>query len=242
MKVFISYSKKDSEFVEILKNKLLSSNIITLTVPEHQVGSAIFSSIEKMIKQADMYIVVVSKSFLESSWSDIELFIITDQALGRRGNKKIFPIIIEKGIKVPTLLSEITYADYSDPKTWEIDIEKFVNDVEMQSEIESVSSIKSLDHILKEREKLLKIQELEYNLNRDSQESLRKVYKWFFLIVSIMSLCITIAVLNKNTNFKKLLEEENIIQNSIFYLLGVLTALVPSLLVYFKYKRKSNAR
>lgn len=242
MKIFISHSFKDSSIASLLKEKLLQRGLSVVQI-EHtpKVGDNIAFQIEDAVNNADAFIILLSKNFIESKWSDLELMMIYDQTLGRKKGKRILPILLEKGTKIPPVLRNIVYADFTDRKETNLEylIDKVSNQLLSQNSIET-REYKKIRNLLKDQEEFLKLQEVEYQLQRNKQKRIRNVFQWSFLLIAIISLVTTVLLFSKRLDIKKSLEFSISVQNVIFYLFGFLTAIIPSLYITIKNKRNGK--
>lgn len=208
-----------------------------------KIGDNIAASIDKAVREADAYIIVLSKSYLESKWSDLELLMIYDQSFGRRKGKRIFPILIEKNSKIPSLISDLAYADLTEKQSRESRTEQFVINLKTQISSTETTDYKTLRHLLRDKEELLKIQEMEYQLQKNKQLKIRKVFQWSFLLVILISAMTSLVLLTKGFDFKDVLDDYSVeFQSIIFYFLGFLTAIIPSLYLSIKLKNKKNGQ
>jgi len=112
MKVFISHSHKDKEFVTPLRYSLNQLGIETWVDDFNlQSGDNIIAKIEKGLSEATHLIVVLSSSYVESKWTRTELnSFLSDK--GFRLERRIIPILIEQ-CEIPILLSDIMYYDFT---------------------------------------------------------------------------------------------------------------------------------
>lgn len=114
-KVFISYSYQDKPFVDWLVTHLKDNDVdIWYDKSEINIGDSIIEKIEKGIKVASIYIIVLSEAAIKSKWVNYEL----NNALLYKAQKeglKILPILIES-IEIPVTLRTIKYADFTKNK------------------------------------------------------------------------------------------------------------------------------
>jgi hypothetical protein len=241
VKIFISYSYKDSEIADLIKNQLLRQNIEVIHIdPDPKIGDNIAFNIEKAIRESDAYLILLSRNYSESKWSDLELIMIYDQSFGQKKGKRIFPLLLEKSASIPSLLKDLVYADFTEKSNRKI--EDFVLDLRNQLYSEETTDYKKLRHLLKEREELLKIQEIEYLLQKDKQQRISKLFRWSFLMISVTAAATTILLFAKDLDITDKLDISINLQNVIFYLFGFLTAIIPSLYLSFKLKNKRNGK
>jgi hypothetical protein len=244
LRIFISYSYKDSEFAALLKKVLLKNSIEVIQIDqEPKIGDNIAANIDNAIRESDAYIIILSKSYIDSKWSDLELMMIYDQSFGRKNGKRIFPILLEKTSKIPSLIRDLAYADLTDRHNRIEDIENFVIKLINQLNSEETTDYRTLRNLLREKQELLKIQELDYQLQKNKQLRIRKVFQWSFLMVLVMSILTSLLFLTKGFDVKNTLDDYKVeFQSVIFYFLGFLTAIIPSLYIAIKYKNKQNGR
>lgn len=109
--VFISYSSKDSEFVERLANDLSKSvKRVWWDRWEIKVGDSITSKINEGIDRNDYLILVLSPNSVESSWVQKELNAGLMRELQTR-NVVVLPILIGD-CDIPPLIADKRYADF----------------------------------------------------------------------------------------------------------------------------------
>ena len=111
MSVFISYSTKDSEFIDKLSAELIKKRIqIWLDKWEMQPGDSLIDKIQNALTESSFLLVVLSKHSVESEWCKKEL----NSALMREIKEKkvvVIPILLED-CEVPIFLQEKVYADF----------------------------------------------------------------------------------------------------------------------------------
>ena len=110
-RAFVSYSHKDSKFVDKLIIDLVKADIeIWIDRWEIKVGDSIIEKIETGIKDNDYLIVVLSPNSVSSDWVKRELNSALVKKLNER-NIKILPVLIEECV-VPLLINDIQRADF----------------------------------------------------------------------------------------------------------------------------------
>tara|TARA_R110002050_G_scaffold299825_1_gene466529 strand:- start:1048 stop:1788 length:741 start_codon:yes stop_codon:yes gene_type:complete len=246
MKAFISHSHEDAKLADSIKQKLLKRGIQVIEINDNiSIGDNLVTFIESSIKQADIYIILLTKSYEDSKWADLEQILIFDEKFRSKQGKGIFPILIDKNVKIPSLLRNIAYADLTNKDNREIKLDDVILRISNAESTEKQLSEKNINYqqmknILREQEELLKIKELNYKLYQNKQDKLRNSFKYSFLLVSIISVLISliffITKFDKSTFDSEFLN----IQSLIFYLLGFLTAIIPS--IYLIIKRKRNGQ
>lgn len=111
MAIFVSYSHKDKEFVDQLCSNLISEKIhLWMDRWELKPGDSLIDSVQIALKHAGAILVVLSKSYIESTWCKKEMNAGLIRELEEKGNV-IIPIVIEK-CDIPIFLREKMYADF----------------------------------------------------------------------------------------------------------------------------------
>lgn len=113
MKVFISYSIEDRDFVGKLKAKLNNNNIIVIDSFDSKTfspGITWVENISKTINSADYALVIIS-----SHSSDEDLFFL-GLAEGLKSKNFVIPLKIDKNSKIPLDLMGRRYLDFSEGK------------------------------------------------------------------------------------------------------------------------------
>ena len=95
MKVFISYSRKDAEFVERLKTSLEAGKVgVTIDTDSLAFGDDLQEFVERSVRETDLTIAVISRNSLQSVWVIAEA-LETLMYEKVRGCKKYLPIYID---------------------------------------------------------------------------------------------------------------------------------------------------
>lgn len=114
--VFLSYSGADKEKAKQIADTLLENGIdVWFDGYNVQVGDALVSTIKKGINEADYFLILLSKSSLNSQWVNQEL----ELAFIKQSDTKshtIIPVLLEKISvnKMPVYLRDILYLDLSE--------------------------------------------------------------------------------------------------------------------------------
>jgi hypothetical protein len=197
MKIFISYSYKDSEIANLIKEKLLIANHSVIQIDtESRIGDNIAINIDNAIHNSDAYIIILSKSYGNSKWAGLELMMVYDQTFGNKTNKRILPVLLDKSVKIPTLLKNVTYADLTNKSELTKNIDRLINSLTNAADSIDNYEYKKIRHLLKEQENLLKVEKNEYLLQSKRQQRLKKSFRLSFLIISIISGLISIVFLS----------------------------------------------
>jgi len=105
-KVFISYSTKDLEIVNKVRDILLDSQI-EVYIAEYSAnpGDVLSSKIHQAIETCDIFILLWSRNSKNSEWVPQEIGIA--KGLG----KIILPVVLNHNLKLPGFISDLKYLD-----------------------------------------------------------------------------------------------------------------------------------
>jgi tetratricopeptide (TPR) repeat protein len=133
--VFLSYSRKDKEFVEKLVGKLRENGVeVWLDEDKLGLGEWFIQKIADEIEKADFFAVVWSQNAFESKFVKKEIGL----ALTKEFNKDIvfiLPILFEN-IELPTVLQGKNYVSFTSPENFEKSFQKLLNALEKKDEEE----------------------------------------------------------------------------------------------------------
>ena len=111
-KVFISYSTKDIEKLNHVRNTLQES-AIEVFAAEYNLdpGESLSETIIAAIRNCDIFILLWSTNSKESEWVPQEI------GIAKSSNRKILPIVLEPDIALPGFISNLKYLNaHSDPE------------------------------------------------------------------------------------------------------------------------------
>jgi tetratricopeptide (TPR) repeat protein len=118
IKVFISYSSKDKEWVKNwLLPKLEAAGIqVHIDYRDFKVGVPSIVNMEEGVNCCDKTLLVLTPRWLGSDWTDFEAVMLqSGDPVGKKGT--IVPLMLEK-CNLPPRLSIFTYADFKDKERW----------------------------------------------------------------------------------------------------------------------------
>ena len=104
--IFISYSKKDSEFAHKLADDLMFAGFKIWIDRSISGGDLWRETIEKNLKAAEEVIIIVSPNSMDSEWVKHE------GSLAYGWEKQLFPILIEQVSSLPPWLEEYQWVDF----------------------------------------------------------------------------------------------------------------------------------
>ena len=118
MNIYISYTMEDRKFEEKLEADLRNNDIQIQSIASKILpGEVISERIVNEITNADCFIIILSQNSLKSSWVITELNLAISAFL--KGDlKSIIPVILDKDVKIPSLLESIQYADFTKPSDY----------------------------------------------------------------------------------------------------------------------------
>src|SRR5208283_4234661 len=102
-------------------------------------------------------------------------------------NKIFIPIIIDKGLKIPSYLSHYYYIDYTNGRPFEENTSQVLSAIHNRSLRGHNPQIqKSISEGLKHQEKLLRAEILDYKLDKSKARSFR-VFSWVTIIMTLIT-------------------------------------------------------
>jgi hypothetical protein len=244
MKIWISYSRHDLPFVNRLKDELQNyGNDVLLIDADFDVGDNILSRINEQIKQADAFLLVFSKSSERSPWFNSEIFMILDEKASKRDGKPLIPIVLNKNVKLPPIVDQIFYSDFSDESRFQNNFKKLLLSLENYQYQDMRQNERTYEAILKEKQQILNLEKKEYELSRARKTELVKFVKFSYLVILSASLIASVYLLSEGLiKGEENMFDDGYVKYIIIYFLGVLTALIPSLYINTKKRKKINGK
>jgi hypothetical protein len=123
---FISYSHKDRDWVRnvLLPTLELHKLRVMIDFRNFEAGAPSITEMERAVKQSRKTILVLTPNYVNSSWSEFEAVLAgTLDPAGRE--RRILPILLEK-CNLPLRLSYLTYLDFSNPATLDLQWKKLI--------------------------------------------------------------------------------------------------------------------
>ena len=197
MKVFISHSSKDHDFIMLLAEKLKKDFIdVWIDDWELQAGDSIVQKIGEGIRKSSFFIIVLSKYSIKSNWVLREL----NSTLMRQLTKddvKILPILLEIDFdEVPPLMSDVYSVKFSRDFISETEYQKLIDPIAEKEKSNKLSQYQDLyfenivhvDMIL-DKKQLPTRQEVEFILNLINKKYYRNYFfkkvttlHWFYIL------------------------------------------------------------
>lgn len=239
MKVWISYSFLDKAFVETLKKSLNAVGHEVLAADEaFAPGESIYNKIEKSIRESEAFLIVFSKASMRSNWFNSEMIITLNEASKNNNKKKVFPIIISKGLKLPPLIDQIAYIDFSNSNEYDKNFRILNESIQKPIKQYIFETEKDLDYLIKEKEKLLELQKKEYQFSKEVQSREKRFFRFSKLSIMIAAILSSVVLLYAEFLKPDLLSEKVSVSGIIYYFMGVLTIIIPTF--YYLIKNKQD--
>lgn len=112
--VFISHSSTDAKTAETLRSALSAAGFRVWDDRATEPGRRLASAIQQGIATADAVLVLVSGQQPSSSWTNAEVAAaVASEA--RDPRKLVIPVLVERNVELPLLLSQYQALDFSEP-------------------------------------------------------------------------------------------------------------------------------
>jgi len=166
MKIWISYTSENIDFVYSLKEKLYNANFEVIDhengiIPGDNVADYIYQS----ILSADILLAIIPLNEVGRSWFYYELGLFTSQ-IQNNNHKKIIPILLDNKSCIPSFLIQYQYLDLTNNNSTK----------QLEKLIEILNLLNQKDFLLKKEQSVYK------TVNRQRQITL-----YITLIATIMS-------------------------------------------------------
>jgi hypothetical protein len=243
MKIWISYTHHDIAFFEKLRTSLIEHGH-TVVHPDiiTDVGVSILSKMETEIMTADAFIMIFSKDSSKSKWFSSEYFLILHEASVRKKRKPIIPVVLNKNVELPTIINQYAYADFSNPSEYNNSLQKLLHSLGRQNDEEIINTEKTLDELIKEQEKLLELEKKKYYLETTQRKQVKYLTRISFFITLLAAVVTILIFILGKLKDGNLIESRPSFESIIFYFLGVLTSIVPTIYLLLKRKQKNNGQ
>jgi len=104
--IFFSYSTKDREVGHALERELSKHGFYVWSERNIMPGEKMIDAFEKALKEADIYILLLTPNSIESLWVNFEIGV----AVSRQEVSLVIPVLLKDAI-VPPQLSSLQYLD-----------------------------------------------------------------------------------------------------------------------------------
>ena len=235
MKTWITYSYSDRDFVGKLKSLLQNSGLeFQETENEILPGDNIVDTIYKSITEAEIIFIVLSKDSVERKWFSTELGIIISEIRNNPG-KRIFPILIDKGVRIPPFIDHYQFLDLSDKNNYDLNIERLKKALKSpkERELHIEERDKQRSDLYQSKQELLKREKESYEKKKGERQRLVRLTTLMTILVTFIILFI--FIISNKTIFK--LDGNNLISSFILVLVGSFIGAIISLIIN---KRKEN--
>ncbi|MCL2722177.1 MAG: toll/interleukin-1 receptor domain-containing protein [Treponema sp.] len=123
--VFISYSHKSDEIAKKIQSNLVKNRFRVFIDSATDYGISIPSEIRKGLKSSRHIVCLMTDDWIKSAYCQLELDtgIMNDPAAKQR---KIIPLLLQKGIEIPEDLKRIKYLDFTE---WTTNFKKLITEL-----------------------------------------------------------------------------------------------------------------
>jgi hypothetical protein len=137
---FISYSSRDGDWV---RNHLLTALETAglkacIDYRDFEIGLPSLVNIENAVERSRKTLLVLTPSWLSSSWTDFEALLIQTHDPSARG-QRILPLMVVK-TELPKRLEMLTYLDLTDPLNLDFQFKRLINNISNNNTTQETSS------------------------------------------------------------------------------------------------------
>lgn len=124
--VFLSYALQDRPVADRLAAALKENNLtVWLDKSELRPGENWVSAISEAVQNSKSFVVIISKASVQSNYLTSEIA----AAIAARSvnpEKRIFPVITERGAAIPSFIDQFQYIDLSESQNFNIGVDRLV--------------------------------------------------------------------------------------------------------------------
>ena len=168
MKIFISHSHQDEEFVRRLADDLRKVGFqVWLDKDLIAPGEQWSEKINEALENSDVVLIIISRNTSKSGFQTSEIaFAIFSQQ--KHPSKRIIPVLIDKDAELPFFLRDIQYCDLSSKEKYESNFKSLVRALSKPSGIEKDPRVSDLRRIkiLKAEQQMLQLEKNFFNKNK----------------------------------------------------------------------------
>ena len=137
MKIWISYSFTDKEFVSVLKTQLQNEQLEVVDYDNAVMfGDNIEDSIYNAISTADALLIILSKNSSDSLLTEMGMII---SEIKSNQHKKFIPILLDTQIPIPLFIKSYKYLDLTGEKKQKEQIEQLIEILKIYSQYDIVT-------------------------------------------------------------------------------------------------------
>ena len=241
MKIWISHTYSDKEFVNRLTKILIEQGHQIVTLDSSlTAGEYLLERISKSISEADTLLFVISKHYFKSSWMSTEFGLIVSEASTKQ-NKTFIPILIDKGLRLPSYLSQYYYIDFTNNKTFDENTAQVLRAIQKEDRVENNAQIhKSITEALKQREKFLIADKRNYELEKKKQYSLRLFSLMTVITTLLTSIFVILYFIKKENSLDNIFNSDGF--DIVSFLIGTVSVIIPVTIWITLKKGKSDGR
>jgi hypothetical protein len=224
MRVWISYSSKDSNFATRLREDLTVMGIQTWLADDTvSPGDNWVEKIASAIESSDAILIVLSRESIQSPSLTSEMaFALSAKRASK--TKLVIPLLLDKELKLPVFLSSIQYLDFSRNEKYKESLDSLIRALTSTSRV-YIAEQDSADlrlRYLQAQKDLLEAEKQEL-----AQKRLRVSLR-IALVTTLATILITLGVVV--ASFELTASMSNIVLSVVSFIIGVLAAFLTSYL------------
>lgn len=111
-RIFVSYSTRDLEYVNQIKEALKGLPDVSLFIAEYSLnpGQSLSKDVLKKINDCDLFLLLWSEEAKSSEWVPMEI------GAAKAKTKRILPVILQSNLNLPGFIKDLKYLDIHSPK------------------------------------------------------------------------------------------------------------------------------
>ena len=151
MKIWISYSFADREFVSVLKTQLQNAQLEVVDYDNAVMfGDNIEDSIYNSISTADALLIVLSKNSSDSLFTEMGIII---SEMKNNNQKKFIPILLDTQIPIPLFIKSYKYLDMTNDNNQEEQIKQLIEILKIYSQYNIVAEKEKNEYYKKNKQR-----------------------------------------------------------------------------------------
>lgn len=125
-RIFLGYARDDQEAADWIRRALVKEGVEVWSDQDLNAGDDLFAGVQKEINEADVVLLMLSKTALRSPWLWHETAAAVAAQVSESHQKRVIPVLLDRQAELPPLLERFNYLDLTDPETREQGIERLV--------------------------------------------------------------------------------------------------------------------
>jgi len=196
VRVYLSYSHADEAMARKLTDDLVGEGIEVMSADQVlKPGDSLMQKIPEAIHRVDAVLILLSRHSLESASVGPEVAFAVSENL-RVGRPLVVPVLLERGVRKPSLLVDKVHADFSGSEDYDSELLSLVERLRMMREDTFGEEGRATDQeaaFLRAQKEMLEVQRLE--LDRARVAFTRRVAVIVTLTAGLTSVAYTVFFL-----------------------------------------------